>query len=161
MYQSPYPQAVLVLGGGKEREIAAAKLAAQEPNLKVWVSSGSLPPQANKTFLAENIALSRVSLDYDATDTVTNFTTTVNKLKSEGIQNIYIVTSDFHMPRASAIAFWVLGSNSIAYTPVPVPSQQPTEPLHKTLRDITRSWLWLLTGRTGSSLDPNPPAKSS
>ena len=56
-----------------------------------------------------------------------------------------------------AIAFWVLVSRGIAYTSIPVPSNQSPEPCHKIFRDIARSWLWLFTDRTGSSLDPAPP----
>ena len=160
-YRFPQPEAIFVLGGGRNREPAAAKLASQHPNLDVWVSSGLLPPQANEIFLAENVSLNRVNLDYSATDTVTNFTTLVAKLQAQDIQHVYLITSDFHMPRAKAIAFWVLGSRGIAYTPVVVPSKQPPEPPHKVVRDVARSWLWLITGRTGSSLDPDPPISSS
>lgn len=160
-YQSPQPEAILVLGGSDDREPAAAQLAAQKPDLEVWVSSGLGPTQANQVFSAQNVILTRVNLDYNATDTVTNFTTLVAKLQSHNIRHIYLVTSDFHMQRSKAIAFWVLGSRGIAYTPVIVPSNRAPEPFHKTWRDVGRSLLWLITGRTGSSLDPNPPAQSS
>lgn len=160
-YQYPQPQSILVLGGGNTREPVAAQLASQHPNLDIWVSSGLMPPQANEIFLTQNVSLTRVNLDYRATDTVTNFTTLVNKLQANDIQHIYLVTSDFHMQRSKAIAFWVLGSRGIAYTPVTVPSNQAPEPHHKIWRDVGRSLLWILTGRTGSSLDPNPPARSS
>lgn len=160
-YQSPKPQAILVLGGDDAREPAAAQLAAQQPNLKVWVSSGMLPVQANEIFLAENVSLSRVNLDYNATDTVTNFTTLITELQENNVRHVYLITSDFHMQRSKAIAFWILGIHGIAYTPVPVSSTQEQEPYHKIFRDVARSWLWLLTGRTGSSLDPDPPVKSS
>ena len=156
-HQSQAPQAILVLGGDHKREPTAARLAAQHPHLEVWVSSGLLPSKANRIFLTESVPLSRVNLDYSATDTVTNFTTLVAQLQANNIQHIYLVTSDFHMHRSKAIAFWILGSRGIAYTPVAVPSNQAPEPHHKILRDVARSWLWLLTGRTGSSLDPNPP----
>ncbi len=161
-YQSPQPEAILVLGGGSTREPAAAQLAAQNPDLEVWVSSSGLgPTQANQVFSAQNVGLTRVNLDYSATDTVTNFTTLVTKLQTHNIHHIYLVTSDFHMPRSKAIAFWVLGSRGITYTPITVPSNTPPEPYHKTVRDVARSWLWLITGRTGSSLDPDRPVRSS
>ncbi|MEO0434454.1 MAG: YdcF family protein [Cyanobacteria bacterium J06656_5] len=160
-YQSPQLEAILVLGGGNTRELAAAQLAAQKPDLEVWVSSGLGPNKATKIFSAQNVGLTRINLDYSATDTVTNFTTLVAKLRSHNIRHIYLVTSDFHMPRSKAIAFWILGSRGIAYTPITVPSNQPPEPHHKIWRDVGRSLLWILTGRTGSSLDPNPPARSS
>lgn len=151
---SPAPKGILVLGGGNTRETAAAAFAMQHPNLKIWVSSGLLPPQANEVFLSEGVSLSRVKLDYRATDTVTNFTTLAFTLRSEGINHVYLVTSDFHMRRAKAIAFWVLGSHGIAYTSISVPSTQTQEPIHKVARDVARSWLWLLTGHTGATLNP-------
>ncbi|WP_228016095.1 YdcF family protein [Leptolyngbya ectocarpi] len=160
-YQHPRPQSILVLGGGNTREPVAAQLAAQNSTLDVWVSSGLVPSQANEFFLTEDVSLTRVNLDYRATDTVTNFTTLVTQFQTRDIHHIYLITSDFHMPRAKAIAFWVLGSRGIAYTPVVVPSKEPSEPPHKVVRDVARSWLWLITGRTGSSLDPDPPISSS
>lgn len=160
-FYSALPQAALVLGGDHRREPTAAKLATENPSLEIWVSSGLPSSQAQEIFLEEGISLARIHLDYEATDTVTNFTTIAGKLKNEKITHIYLVTSDFHMSRATAIAFWILGSRGIAYTPVTVPSNRPLEPHHKILRDVARSWLWLLTGRTGSSLDPNPPVRSS
>lgn len=158
-HKTPQPQTILVLGGGSDREPVAAKLAAQQPKLTIWVSNGLPPARANKLFLAADVSLTRVNLDYRATDTVTNFTTIVAELRTQNIRHLYLVTSDFHMGRANAIAFWVLGSHGIAYTPVSVPSKQTSEPLYKLWRDVIRSWLWLLTGRTGSRFDPNPPSK--
>lgn len=160
-HKVPYPQAILVLGGDGRRELAAAKLAAQQPTLEIWVSSGLLPTQATEIFLAEEVSLSRVNLDYGATDTVTNFTTLVTTLQARDVQHIYLITSDFHMRRSKAIAFWILGSRGIAHTPVSVPSIKTVEPYYKMWRDIARSWLWLLTGHTGSSINPGPPVKSS
>lgn len=160
-YSHSQPQAILVLGGRRDRETVAAQLAHQHPQLPIWVSSGSLPKQAKATFRNENIPLAQVTLDYRATDTVTNFTTMVGTLNNNNIRHIYLVTSETHMPRASEIAFWILGSRGIAYTPVIVPSNQAPEPHHKIWRDVGRSLLWLITGRTGSSFDPNPPARSS
>lgn len=151
---SPHPKGILVLGGRNYREPAAAAFASQHPTLEIFVSSGLLPPQANEIFLSEGISLSRVHLDYQATDTVTNFTTLLATLQTKEIRHVYLMTSDFHMRRATAIAFWIFGSQGIAYTPVLVPSEEAPEPSYKLVRDVTRSWLWVLTNRTGSGLDP-------
>jgi hypothetical protein len=56
------------------------------------------------------------------------------------------------MPRALAIATFVLGSQGIAFTPVSVPSDQPAESWLRILRDSARALLWVVTGRTGASL---------
>lgn len=151
--QAPTPEAILVLGGGAGREEVAATLARYYTDLEVWVSSGDKPPApAYAVFQAAGVDRDRVHLDYRATDTVTNFTTLVADWRRRDIQHLYVVTSDFHMSRAKAIAFIVLGSQGITFTPVAVPSDRPPEELPRILRDMLRSLLWLVTRRTGASL---------
>lgn len=154
-YQSPYPQAILTLGGGSDREKFTAQFAKAYPSLEIWVSSGIPPEKARPIFRAAGIPDQRVHLDRRAVDTVTNFTSLVADFKSRQIQHLYLITSEFHMPRAKAIATLVLGSWGIAFTPISVPSGQETESWFRILRDIARALLWLLIGRTGSSLNPN------
>nr|RNJ65359.1 MAG: YdcF family protein [Leptolyngbya sp. IPPAS B-1204] len=151
-FQSPHPEAILVLGGNPYREATAAQLASQYPELDIWVSSGELPKNAKAIFATAGVSIQRLHLDYRATDTVTNFTTLVPELKQHQIQHVFLVTSDFHMPRAQAIATVVLGSQGIAFTSVPVPSDDPPEAKHRILRDLGRSLLWIVTGRTGASI---------
>jgi uncharacterized SAM-binding protein YcdF (DUF218 family) len=151
--QVPSPQAILTLGGGTGREEVAAQLAQHNPDMEIWVSSGSLLPQeAYRLFQTFGIAKNRLHLDYRASDTVTNFTTLVADFEQRNIRHIYLVTSDFHMPRAMAIATIVLGSRGIAFTAIPVPCDRPKESTLKILRDSGRSLLWILTGQTGASL---------
>jgi len=152
-HQAPHPEAIIVLGGGTGREEAAAQLAKHYPELEVWVSSGDKPPQAGyAVFQAAGVSPERVHLDYRATDTVTNFTTLVDEFKQRDIQHLYLVTSDFHMPRARAIATLVLGSQGIAFTPIAVPSNRPKESILRIVRDSTRSLLWIFTKQTGENL---------
>jgi uncharacterized SAM-binding protein YcdF (DUF218 family) len=95
-------------------------------------------------------------LDGRATDTVTNFTTLVEDFVRQKLQHIYLITSDYHMKRARAIASIVLGSHGIAVTPVEVPSQgDKSESLVRVLRDCGRSVVWILTKRTGASFNPH------
>ncbi|MEL6780597.1 MAG: YdcF family protein, partial [Cyanobacteria bacterium J06597_16] len=148
--RTPQPQAILTLGGGKDREVVAANLAAQNPELAVWVSSGSSYQASREVFKAANIDFSKVHLDYEAVDTVTNFTTLVEQLQQQNIEHVYLLTSDFHMRRAKAIAFVVLGSRGIAYTPYQVASQQQPESTMSIVRDVSRAVLWLATGKTGA-----------
>lgn len=153
-YQAPFPEAVLVLGGGEEREQAAAKLAQFDSSLKVWVSSGISVAQAQEIFQDAGISEERIYIDRRAVDTVTNFTSLVNDLKAHHIQHVYLVTSDFHMARAKAIATLVLGSQGITFTPVSVSSNQSPESWLHILRDSGRAFLWIMIGRTGASLNP-------
>ena len=145
------PQALLVLGGAIEREIFAAEFARQNPNLGIWVSSGTNPEYAEWLFSQAGISQTRLHLDYDAVDTVTNFTTIVDKLKSQGITSVYLVTSDDHMRRAIVIGQIVLSSRGIAFKPLPVPSGRSPEPIEKAIRDGIRGILWLTTGYTGAN----------
>jgi uncharacterized SAM-binding protein YcdF (DUF218 family) len=153
-YQHPHPQAFLVLGGDPQREKLAAELAKYYPSLDIWVSSGSAPDKARAIFQAADIPQSRVHLDYRAADTVTNFTTLVADLQKRQIHHVFLITSDFHMPRSKTIATLVLGSQGITFTPLSVPSTSPRESKLRILRDGGRSLLWIVTGRTGVSLNP-------
>lgn len=151
---APQPQAILTLGGGQVREKFTAKFAQNHPSLDIWVSSGVSPKLANPIFNDAGISENRLHLDYSAVDTVTNFTTLVSEFKKRRIHHLYLITSDFHMPRAKAIATFVLGSQGITFTPVSIPSNQPKELLIRIIRDGIRSILWIFTGRTGASLNP-------
>ncbi|EGK86742.1 YdcF family protein [Microcoleus vaginatus PCC 9802] len=145
------PQAVLVLGGATEREVFAAKFARDYPELPIWVSSGSNPEFAEWVFSEAGIESDRLHLDYRAVDTVTNFTTLVDELKAQGIESVYLITSDDHMRRAQIIGEIVLGSRGISFKPVAVPSGRTPEPVEKAVRDGARAILWLTTGYTGAN----------
>jgi len=150
------PQAVLVLGGSTaalEREKFAAKFALQYPDLPIWVSGGS-PNQryTKRVFAKAGIDPTRLHLDYQAVDTVTNFTTLVDDLQARGIHSVYLITSDYHMRRARIIGEIVLGSRGIDFKAVKVPSERSPESIEKAIRDGGRAIVWLITGHTGASI---------
>ncbi len=147
------PQAILVLGGSTsrlEREKFTAEFALEHPNLPIWISSGSPRDYTEQVFADAGVNLKRLNLDYQAVDTVTNFTTIVDELQQQGIESIYLVTSDYHMRRAQIVGEIVLGSRGIHLKPIAVPSDQPQEPLSKVIRDGSRAILWVTTGHTGA-----------
>jgi uncharacterized SAM-binding protein YcdF (DUF218 family) len=153
-YQQPLPQAVLTLGGDPAREEFTAEFAQSHPNLPIWVSTGREITRAREIFHEAGIDNNRqIYLDRRATDTVTNFTTLVADFKKQHIQHIYLITSDFHMSRAKAIAFMVLGSQGITWTPVSLKTNISPESKLKILRDVGRSFIWIITKHTGSSLN--------
>jgi uncharacterized SAM-binding protein YcdF (DUF218 family) len=145
------PQALLVLGGSERREIFAADFARSHPDLEIWVSGGSNPEYSEWVFTEAGVELDRLHLDYQAVDTVTNFTTLVDEFKARGITSIYLVTSDDHMRRACVIGEIVLGSRGISFKPMSVPSGREPEPAIKAVRDGARAILWVMTGYTGST----------
>lgn len=150
--QNLQPNAIFVLGGATERERFAAEFAAQHPGLPIWVSSGSPRDYANRVFAKAGIDKSRVHLDYQAVDTVTNFTSLVDKFQAQGFDSVYLITSDYHMRRALVIGEIVFGSTGIKLLPVPIPTGKSPEPTKKCLRDGARAILWVTTGHTGASL---------
>lgn len=149
LYQTPLPQAIIALGGDPMRETFAANFALQHPPLEIWISS---PYLKSFDFPDSGSSGARIHVDRRAVDTVTNFTSLVADFKQRNFQHVYLITSDFHMARAKAIAFFVFGSQGIAVTPISVPSNQQAESWFHICRDVCRTWLWMITGRTGASL---------
>jgi uncharacterized SAM-binding protein YcdF (DUF218 family) len=153
-YQQQFldPSVALVLGGAPEREQFAAKFAQTHPNVEIWVSSGSNPEYAQWVFDEAQVPNEQWHLDYQAVDTVTNFTTLVDKLQERQINEVYLITSDYHMRRASVVAQIVLGSRRISFKPIAIETdhdpEQP-ETLAREVRDGVRSLLWVVTGKTG------------
>lgn len=142
------PDAVFVLGGHEEREKFAAELGKRYPHLDIWVSGGSPQHYVKRIFATRGIKGDRLHLDYRASDTVTNFTTLVDELQAEGIESVYLVTSENHMTRARIIGEIVFGSRGIVLKPLAVPSSSPPEPIEKSVRDGARSIFWLATGNS-------------
>lgn len=151
------PEAIFVLGGHEEREKFAAQLAQQHPNLDIWVSSGSPPDYVRHIFEKYGISGDRLHLDYQAEDTVTNFTSLVDDLQQRDIDSVYLVTSANHMQRAKIVSDIVFGSRGIETEPLPVPSNNPPETKVKCLRDGLRAMLWLITGDTGRQWQTHNP----
>lgn len=152
------PQAVLVLGGSTkllEREKFTADFANKHPHIPIWITGGSPPRYTKEVFIKAGVNTRRLYLDYQAVDTVTNFTTLVDDLEAKGIKSVYLITSDFHMPRACVIGEIVLGSRGIDFKAVSVPSKITSEPIGKVIRDGARAMLWVVTGYTGAKKPKN------
>ena len=150
------PQAILVLGGSTERlerEKFTADFAKKYPNLPIWISGGSPEGATKKVFIKAGIDQKRLYLDYRANNTVENFTTLVDDLQKRGINKLYLVTSDYHMRRATVIGEIVLGSRGIDFQAISVPSQSNSEPIEKSIRDGVRSIVWVATGLGGGEKD--------
>jgi uncharacterized SAM-binding protein YcdF (DUF218 family) len=154
--QSPQPQAILVLEGNPDRILFSAQFWQSKRSLPVWISGNPDGLEFNRqVFQQAGASANQVHYDFCATDTVTNFTCTVEEFSSADIQHVYLITSDYHMRRSVAIASLVFGSRGIAVTPIAVESEgRPEESLPRMARDCIRSVVWLVTGRTGASLNP-------
>lgn len=149
---APEPEGILVLGGGTGREEFAAQFARNHSRLNIWVSSGRYPDAPN-IFKAAGFPEDQLNFGWYAEDTVGDFAHHVGALQDQNIRHVYLITSDYHMPRAKTIATIVFGSQGIAITPVPIPSKE-TESWSwlRIARDTGRSILWVFTGRVGTSV---------
>ncbi|GAQ90363.1 hypothetical protein KFL_006320020 [Klebsormidium nitens] len=154
------PQAFLLLGGDREREALAAcmfgKLLEQTPLCwPVYVSSahedildvmtrwGVVPPQ--------------LIIDDRALDTVTNFTSLLGDFRRRKISHLWLVTSDYHMPRAHAVARILLAGHGVAHSCLSLPCSAnadsklvKSETRARIARDQLRAYLWLSTGFHGA-----------
>jgi uncharacterized SAM-binding protein YcdF (DUF218 family) len=146
------PEAIFVLGGETQREKFAASFAARHPKLPIWVSGGAPKEYARRVFANKQVDLQRVHLDYQAIDTLSNFTSLVDELKKSGIKSVYLITSDDHMTRSRLIGEVVFGSRGIAVKPVSFVSGRSDESWEKVFLDGGRSIFWLVTGNSGNSL---------
>jgi uncharacterized SAM-binding protein YcdF (DUF218 family) len=160
LYQVPTPQAILILGGDNYLRLRlASRFAKSYPTLDIWISDRRQLFRYNQRLMQEvGIPESRLHYDLCATDTVTNFTCTIDRFVEKDIKHLFLLTSDYHMARARAIATLIFGSRGIAVTPVslPFPARliQPESKL-RIVRDCIRSLIWIVTGRTGASFNPN------
>jgi uncharacterized SAM-binding protein YcdF (DUF218 family) len=134
----------------------AAQFWQSHQDFDIWVSDFDSNLNHNRLIFQKfGVPDQRLRLDGRATDTVTNFTTLAEAFVQNKIQHIYLITSDYHMRRSRAIAAIVLGSQGIVVTPLAVPSSEDgSESLVRVLQDCGRSFLWIVTGRTGASLNP-------
>jgi uncharacterized SAM-binding protein YcdF (DUF218 family) len=154
-HQAPKPQAILILGGADYRYNFAAQFALEHPVVDIWISDVPSNVKSNLLiFHQAGVDLNRLRFDVCPTDTVTNFTCMTEPLIREDIRHVYLITSDFHMARSRAIATVVLGSRGIVVTPVSVASTHLPESKWKIPRDVMRSFIWILTGRSGASFNP-------
>ena len=142
------PELVLVLGGDVDRERMGARLARQL-ELPLLVSGGSNREYATWLLQEERLNPERVILDYRARDTLSNFTSLVDELQSEGIQHVLLVTSENHLSRSMAVGQVVAGSRGIQLTGVPVACSPACEQEGrlKQISDWLRAMAWVITGR--------------
>jgi hypothetical protein len=143
----PEPQAILALGSDlQERHIN--QLRQQFPGLEVWSSAG-IDPQM--LFELSQIPSNQFHANY-AEDVVIGLTELINTFHAQQIQHLCLLASEAEMPRVSAIAFLILGSEDIVYTPfkyIPLAlserSPSPWQTIQQWLWDLGRSLWWMAT----------------
>ena len=156
------PAVLLILGGNKAREIAAARLMGSSSTLKhvrlVLLSSGA----ASAREIGRTVRASgwkdrdghpgcAAIVDNSAIDTLSNFTSLAEALCANAVARVAISTSRQHARRALLVGTIVLGASGIRCVIEPVDSpDEPSESLLRCARDGLRALAWLTTGADGS-----------
>jgi len=139
---------ILELGGNPSRMYRVIELAQQYPSAQIVISSEGSPDLVVGLLRGAGISNDRFVLDFKAWDTVTNFTHTLQLVQSYAPQVVYIVTDQFHMKRAMAIAKAVYFLRAIRLVAQPYMGSEPhpPEPSELIRYDQIRSWIWRLSG---------------
>jgi len=136
-------RAILELGGNINRLDTALDLFKQYPDALIIISSEGDPKGCIEKLKAAGVPRDQFILDYQAWDTVTNFTTTYSLIRKYRIKELYVVTDLFHIPRSKAICETVYFGCNIKKDYVPHGSNNHKEPIWY---DRKRSIVWKLFG---------------
>jgi uncharacterized SAM-binding protein YcdF (DUF218 family) len=94
---------ILQLGGNVARLDTGIKVLHEHPDATMIILS-ELPVDDCLNKLREaKISKERFIFDYQSWDTVTNFTMTYPRIRNMGIEELYVVSDLFHIPRVKAI----------------------------------------------------------
>ena len=136
---------ILVLGGSIRREIYAAQIASQYPEVPIIVSQGSKPPCIKLIFQREQARMDQVWVEQCAYSTFDNFFFCVPLLQRYGVHKVKVIISQSHLSRAKWLAQIHLWSKGIAVE-VDTPKERGVPGNHdsdlKTFLDVTRSLMW-------------------
>lgn len=138
---------ILCLGGNVDRNQTAAVLAVKEQKSLVLVSSEGTPREVMSFYKAFNVDPKRVFFDFNAWDTLTNFTETKNWILNKKPKILTVVTDDFHVRRSITIAKIVYSFNCISIVSKPHPSVRQAEADSLIRWDTWRSIVWRTSGR--------------
>jgi uncharacterized SAM-binding protein YcdF (DUF218 family) len=138
---------ILVLGGSIRREIHAAALAKQFPELPILISQGAADPCVKSVFDRALARSDRVWVERCANSTFGNFYYSLPILQQWQVHRVKLVTSPSHLPRSLWMARIILGSHGIwvdldAVTEPGIPGNK--ESGLKTSLDLLRSLGWAI-----------------
>jgi vancomycin permeability regulator SanA len=95
---------IIHLGGSVHRLNKAIEAYRHNPGAFIIISSEGGTQQCLDKLNVAGIPDTDYIFDFNAWDTVTNFTATFNYIRKRGTKTLFVVTDKFHMPRAMAIA---------------------------------------------------------
>lgn len=139
---------ILHLGGNPLRVEKTIKIAKANPGAFIVISSEGDPVYIATQLQNAGIKHDQYVFDFNAWDTVTNFSKTYGFIEDRLPLKLYIVTDKFHMKRAKAIAKMVYLYDPIQLVECPHFEGDPErqEPQRFIIEDTLRALLWRLTG---------------
>ena len=134
---------ILQLGGNVARLDTGIELLQRYPDVRMIISSELPPEECIRKLKAAKISKDRFIFDYQSWDTVTNFTITFPIIREMEIEEMFVVSDLFHIPRVQAICESVyLGKGMIKHY-VAHGSDDHKEPIWY---DTIRALVWRFTG---------------
>jgi uncharacterized SAM-binding protein YcdF (DUF218 family) len=134
---------ILQLGGNVNRLDTGIQVLQQYPDATMIISSELPPEECINKLKSAKISKDRFIFDYQAWDTVTNFTTTLPIIRDMEIGEIYVVSDLFHIPRVQAICESVYLGRGIVKHYVAHGTDNHEEVVWY---DLCRALLWRFTG---------------
>jgi len=95
---------IIELGGSPHRLNKAIEIYHQNPDALILISSECCPQLCVNMLKAGGVPESNYIFDFNAWDTITNFTQTYKFIHSKGAKKLFVVTDRFHMRRSMTIA---------------------------------------------------------
>jgi hypothetical protein len=139
--------AYLVLGGTPNREIFAAKLIKEHPDVKVLISSGSADPCVWLIFDKLNAAKDKVWMEHCARNTFENFYYSAPILKKWGVQKVLLITDKPQNERAFPMGKIILGAQGIWVDLILVPNSGGQASVYPLSFDLLVSTLWAIASQ--------------
>jgi vancomycin permeability regulator SanA len=152
---------IIHLGGSVHRLNKAIETYRQNPGAFIIISSEGGTQQCLDKLNAAGIPSTDYIFDFNAWDTVTNFTATYDYIRKRGTKTLFVVTDKFHMPRAMAIAkivYLFTGVKLIACESLEGDLNR-TESKVKVNEAIIRTTLWKFLGYLPGSNGPTYRAR--
>ena len=95
---------IIELGGSPHRLNKAIEIYRKNPDALILISSESNPRLCVDMLNKAGIPRDKYIFDFNAWDTITNFTQTYKFIRSKDTKKLFIVTDRFHMRRSMTIA---------------------------------------------------------
>jgi uncharacterized SAM-binding protein YcdF (DUF218 family) len=138
---------IIHLGGDPERIYETIQTAKDNPDALIIISSEGNCLWADQQLQAAGIVRNRYVFDFNAWDTVTNFTETKRWVMRQRPNKLFIVTNEFHMPRSEVIAQCVFWKEGVRVVACPAANRSPrSEAWQLVLGDVARALVWRVTG---------------